>query len=205
MKSIGQIYTYYCGANLTVQLEHTNSSGNPVTIGEVQAIQYQLSQNRLPLYGYNSPEFSAVADGQIIVNGRLHINYVSHEYLLAAIKNTNLTTTRSEVSYDQMSVEELEYVISKANDSRAIAALQQRYWGSNQPQGQFNTNLKSNFGRPDQHTQSLDIKMLFGDQNFPNSTLLTIKHVYFLGRSKSSLISEDPESETFDFLARTII
>lgn len=205
--NIGQLYTYYCGANATISLLNTSSPGIPINIGEAVAIQYSLNQNRLPLYGYNSAEYSAVADGQVLVNGRISLNYVSHEYLLAAIQGINLDALRNDI-YANMTEEELITLVETANDPLAINALKSFYYGISNTavQGQYNTNLMSNFGRPDQHNQSLDIQLKFGVDDWgKNSTLLTIKHVYFLGRSMSTLISEDPQIETYDFIGRTII
>lgn len=206
--NVNQLYTYFCGANATISLKHTNNTTGIVTIGEAVAVQYSLNQNRLPLYGYNSAEFSAVADGQIIVSGRISLNYVSHEYLLAAIRGLELTQLTNSSIYDNLTPEQLTEIAISSNDQLAIQALKDRFYGKsmNSTQGQYNTDITKNFGRPDQHNRSLDIEIKFGTDLWGvNSTLQTIKHVYFLGRSMPIVISEDPQIETFDFIGRTII
>jgi len=201
-----QIYNYHSGANTRIKLFHTNQSDRKVLLGEVAALTWKLTQNRLPLYGYNAPEFSAVAHGQIIVIGNLILNYVSHEYLLAAIRSSNLTASE-ESSYNNLSSEELAYMYQTSNDSEAVRALKERYFRSSSTiqQSQFNSDLRYNFGRPDQHTKSLDIELSFGDTNSSNSTLHVIKHVYFNSRALSVMASEDNIKESLEFIARSVI
>lgn len=202
---IGSRFTYYCGANAQVKLGGT-------LVGEAVRIEYILEQNRMPLYGYNAPEFSAVADGQILVQGRLSINYVSHEYLLAVIRNqlTNSVVPSTQIGSQtvQLSTQELDAILKTGNDTHVIAALKTKFWGQTavrNSQGQFNTDIRRHFGRPDQHDRSVDIEVTYGDINTGNATLHTLKHVFFKGRTMTTLISEDPQIETFDFFARTII
>lgn len=206
-------WNYYTGANASVRMGGT-------VLGEAVAIRYALAQNRTPLFGYNAPLFNAVADGQVIVQGTLAVNYVTHEYLLAAIKSQidpslrELLTTPSPLNLDEeealaMNGEQLNSVLVSADPSTRIAALKKRFWGktSSSITSDYNINLQPQkvFGRPDQHSQSIDITVDIGDPASINSTKHIIKHVFFIGRSMETAITEDPLVEQFDFIARSIV
>lgn len=76
-------YEYFCGANVYLEL-----NGAPIL--EAAAISYAVSDSKRPIYGYSSHLFDAVADGQVIVQGSLIINYVRPNYLLAAIQQGDI-------------------------------------------------------------------------------------------------------------------
>ena len=198
---------YWCGANASIFLDG-------VLLDEGVSIQYKLMQNKLPLYGYNVPEFSAIADGQVIVNGVLLVNYVSHEYLLAAIRTAAGFLTSPAVenpktnSNNTLAGANQEVILFAEPDPLVTAALKLKYWGQGgvqTSQGQYNTDIKSNFGRPDQHNKSFEIIAKYGDPNSNYFTQHILKHVTFLGRSLSTTITEDPMIEAFDFIARSIV
>lgn len=204
---------YFCGGNATIYL-------NGVAVDEGVSIEYGLLQNKQPLYGWNCPEYSAIADGQILVSGRLMVNYVSHEYLLAVIRqatdmkhilrglNPNNQTFNDVVdSFDYQG-----FAFDELNPSTLTAegksVMKEKYWGlasTNASQQQFNTNLKNHFGRPDQHNATFDIVVKYGNEDSMYFTQHLIKHVSFKGRSMGTVITEDPQVEVFDFIARTII
>lgn len=56
-------------------------------VDDAARVQFEIQNPRIPLYGYNRPEFSVVADGKILVTGNLVINYRMPGYLLQAIRN----------------------------------------------------------------------------------------------------------------------
>jgi hypothetical protein len=198
-----QRWQYFCGANVSVHMDN-------IYIGEAVAIGYNIGQNRTPLYGYNSPHFNAVSDGQVLVQGKIAINYVSHEYLLSAIRRTSdpdpdIYGKASTAKVSQMTEEELRWEAQFGDDMSAIAALKQRYWGE-VPNGpiEYNGDLRIQWGRPDQYSKSVDIKVVFGGMMSGN-TVHIIKNAFFTGRSMDTIISEDPCIETFDFISRSII
>ena len=44
-------------------------------------ISYELSQNKRPIYGYNSMYYDSVASGQVIILGQLYVNFQHPNYL----------------------------------------------------------------------------------------------------------------------------
>jgi len=55
-------------------------------IDEVVTCQFQLMQNRIPIYGYRSNKFDAVGTGHSLVQGQLAINFVTEGYLYVVLK-----------------------------------------------------------------------------------------------------------------------
>jgi hypothetical protein len=55
-------------------------------IDELVTCQFQLMQNRIPIYGYRSRKFDAVGTGHSLVQGQIAINFVTEGYLYVALK-----------------------------------------------------------------------------------------------------------------------
>lgn len=203
-------WSYFSGTNAVVSMDN-------VTLGEAAAIQYRLNQNRVPLYGYNAPLFNAVADGQILVQGLIAVNYVTHAYLLAAIQSninaelfsTSLQTSLPTVVDDDIPINTTtDELILQENPNVKVAALKSKYWGISQNRTSdynFNISQKDVNGRPDQYSKSVDITVKLGTPDSPSGTQHILKNVFFLGRALNISISEDPLVETFEFFARNII
>ena len=71
-------YSYHCGANISLKI-------NDFPVTEAAGISYNVIDSTIPLYGYSSRYFDAVAPGQILVQGSLVINFVHHNYLFECI------------------------------------------------------------------------------------------------------------------------
>ena len=75
-----EVATAYTGANVSITIGDnliTNAFG----------ISWELSQNKRPIYGYNSMHYDAVATGQVIVLGQLYLNYQHPNYLSRVLYN----------------------------------------------------------------------------------------------------------------------
>ncbi|NDB81146.1 MAG: hypothetical protein EB127_00130 [Alphaproteobacteria bacterium] len=75
-----QVATAYTGANISVTI------GNKF-IANAFGISWELSQNKRPIYGYNSMYYDSVATGQVIVMGQLYINYQHPNYLSSLLRS----------------------------------------------------------------------------------------------------------------------
>jgi hypothetical protein len=69
-----EVATAYTGSNVSI------------TIGDnflmnAFGISYELSQNKRPIYGYNSMYYDSVASGQVIILGQLYVNFQHPNYL----------------------------------------------------------------------------------------------------------------------------
>lgn len=54
-------------------------------IDELNSIQFALQDNQIPIYGYASRDFDALAQGKALVQGQLTINFISEGYLYTAL------------------------------------------------------------------------------------------------------------------------
>lgn len=57
----------------------------PTLVDEVLQFGYKLNQSKIPIYGYASQYFDAVADGKVLVNGFFTINYIDSGYMFAVM------------------------------------------------------------------------------------------------------------------------
>ena len=71
-------YEYFSGANVIIRV-----GGQPIL--EVAGISYQETDTQMPIYGYGSRFFDAVAPGQKLIRGSFVINFVRPDYLAYAI------------------------------------------------------------------------------------------------------------------------
>lgn len=82
-------------------------------VDEVVAINYQFSNPKVPVYGYNAEYYSVAARGKIIVNGNFSINYIQPDYLMAALdsyfSNKN-KTLHDKIANDAKSVKQNGYL-----------------------------------------------------------------------------------------------
>ena len=75
-----EVATAYTGSNVSLFI------GQELIVNAF-GISYELSQNKRPIYGYNSLYFDAVSHGQVIVLGQLYINFQHPNYLSSLLVN----------------------------------------------------------------------------------------------------------------------
>lgn len=211
-------YEYFCGANIVVQVEDF-----PVL--EAVGISYQAQESKMPIYGYSSRHFDAVARGQVIVQGSLAINYVQQDYLFHAIR---LGLNKKKVQVDGFGSPNQDLLeladIMKENDAvrdeifqelvrnypeniRLAQAFKQRHWdlGVNDNLGKAKDVIVPN---PFDVYGGIDIKITFGSK--PNDfertgvTGVLLSNCYFTGRGVSISIDEQSIIEEYGFFARNV-
>jgi hypothetical protein len=69
---------YFTGAQASIWI-------GDVWIDECYGIQFSASQSILPIFGYASTYFDAVARGKVLVQGAFEINFVDEGYLFAVL------------------------------------------------------------------------------------------------------------------------
>lgn len=57
-----------------------------ILVDEVNALQYQVQQNKTPIYGYASQLFDAVAPANVLVQGSFRINFKESGYLYLILR-----------------------------------------------------------------------------------------------------------------------
>lgn len=64
-------------------------------IDELNSIQFVLQDNQIPVYGYASRFYDALAQGKSLVQGQLAINFISEGYLYTTLKAYSTFITQS--------------------------------------------------------------------------------------------------------------
>lgn len=199
-------FDYFSSANVVIYM------GN-FPILDAVGLSVSINESKLPLYGYASRHFDAVARGQVLATGVLVINYIHEDYLYKAleagrngttslIQNTptkNIYTPEdADTIYKQIQEEGLE------KSTQLISQLTEMYW---------NAGNASNISRsPIMNTVNLhdlggavEIKVIFGSQGgtAPNGeTGYLLDGVHFTGRGKEIQVSPDVIVESYPFFAR---
>ena len=74
------IATSYTGANVTLTI-------GSALIANAFGVSWEVSQNKRPIYGYNSVYYDGIANGQVIVLGQLYLNFQHPQYLSHVLQN----------------------------------------------------------------------------------------------------------------------
>lgn len=211
-------YDYFCGANVVVEIDG-------MEVLEAAGITYQLNDSKMPLYGYSSRHFDAVAQGQVLVQGALIINYIHNDYLfrLIQVAKGELSGARiagspdplaqsqvgdaliSELDDPQINEELRRTMIQDLEKAQAIADMfKQAYWEQTQSS---RVTLRTGVS-PHDRFDSVDIKITFGERSEANSYLgntnVLLSDVFFTGRGSRIQIDENVIVEEYPFFARNI-
>ena len=103
-------------------------------IDEVDTCYYAYSNNRIPVYGYSSPNVDAFGQGRRLVQGQLTLNYVSEGYLFTVLSEYSKKHADANLSKSEL---------DKKNAIASLASLhtQQAYLLSQQANGDFSSNI----------------------------------------------------------------
>jgi hypothetical protein len=73
-------FSYYSGSQITVWF------GN-ILIDDIYSIQWVRTQNKMPIYGYASQNFDAIANGTVLIQGNFVINFRQQNYMSYVMKS----------------------------------------------------------------------------------------------------------------------
>lgn len=211
-------YDYFCGANVTVDVEG-------FTILECAGVSYQITEGKVPIYGYSSRHYDAISRGQVIVQGNILINYVHQDYLFRAIefklnKSADLLKNRA-IS----PAGELAKILDQGRDDRTLElaireelvkdypanfqlaeALKANIWDAGLV-SPSNPMLRDTFNPHDMFGNT-SIKIIFGMRNSSDMqhglTGILISGVEFTGRGVAITIDEEVIVEEYPFIARNV-
>ena len=237
---------FYCGANTRVVLrqyfdrglnknllQNQSLSYKDSVLTEAVAIQFIVEQASEPLYSYADTEYVAVADGKVLVLGKLITNISSElgtgylaEVLGALNPNKNIkeqntpkdpvmtnifSKIQSNVPLTSQEINVYANYVTNANNvlGRQVQLEQDR----------FNTNLLFSKGRIDQHNMGFDLIIEIGDHldmEMPSTNpptfkrlqpvrVITLKDVKVKSTQYQIAATSEPIAEIYDFFARTAI
>lgn len=194
---------------------------NNKLIDQIVGLQVSIQENIVPIYGYASYTYDAVARGSRIVTGSFRVNYIESMYLytmMELINNEKFTPEEFKASASKtLTSEQISHAIKNGQFSKVRDMINQnekRIWGEE------GTTKINNFRKPyfasnvsnDIRKNGFDIVISFGDKNFiPEtfnnrddypSTIETINGVQLTGVSKVIQPSGEAIYEEYTFIAR---
>lgn len=233
---------YYCGANTRIYITQNLMRGRidpkmtsglewvSTRLDEAVAINFTIEQAKEPLYSYASPEFSTVADGKVIVVGKLITNISDNSksnYIAKTLKSLN---PREQI-YDTMSRQNSDPYADLVPSNSSIDAIQSKikngvplnpqeldyysYWmittnhNAAKPQvvGPYNGNALFSDIRSDQHNLGFDLEVrIYSNGNSPSPTeTKIIKDVTIKSMTYMKSPTAEPLAEVYEFIARKVI
>lgn len=75
-------------------------------IDELNALQFALQDNKIPIYGYASRYFDAMAQGKSLVQGQFTINFISEGYLYLALQNYENQILQGDLATDPVTAQQ---------------------------------------------------------------------------------------------------
>ena len=112
-------YQYFSGCDTRLYI------GEHEAVEEITGIQYMVTENVLPVYGYASFTYDAVARGNRLINGSFRINYVSPNYLIEKIRAVNPPRTPE----DPLPSPEVFFGLTLDEFDEYQRRYTERYWG----------------------------------------------------------------------------
>lgn len=195
-------FEYFCGANVIVSV-------NSMPILEAAGISYEARDSKMPIYGYSSRHYDAVAAGQVIVSGTLLVNYVHQDYLFRAIElgsgGGGGTDPVAQSTIPGVSADLTGMVGDYAQSQAFVENMKAQYWNSGLTSSTFSPIVNSH--NPFDVSGGLDLTIAFGQQSSgrpAGKTAVLLLDVHFTGRSKQIRIDEDAVVEAYDFFARDV-
>lgn len=134
---------YFTGADVSIMLDG-------ILIEDVTALNVQMGQTVMPMFGHNSYTADAFVYGQRTVNGSLAINFKSVGYLNEVLKNRSLIRyVKSEVSNtkqvilnrkEEYTLDDILTLYGKSGFDEIADDYEQAIWGEGKEKERFLTN-----------------------------------------------------------------
>jgi hypothetical protein len=201
-----------------------------IFVDEIVNIAWALQEEVMPIYGYNSYTFDAVARGKRVIQGTFAMNFTSVGYLQEIIANANAIFYAIEEGkkkdlikpqyYKNMNLSEVLQKLGKNSFEQIADEYEKAIWGtaddkngmylgySNQPyfqQDQLGFDIRLQYGAVSEATGYVDGRFYqkFNEQP-PNMTVDVINGVQLTGMSKTMGTDSAgaPILEQYSFLAR---
>jgi hypothetical protein len=176
---------YFAGTDAEIYFDE-------IYIDEVVQIQYQIQQNTMPLFGYNSYVYDQIARGSRVINGSFTINFTQANYLYDVLNTLSKQTTSNDITI----VKDLENTTDEFDDNNT--------YGINSKK----TDIRMGNSDGPMLDETFEIVLSYGDARQSNtsnsSTMLALTGVVLTGCSQVLGINGDPIYETYTFIARDV-
>jgi hypothetical protein len=177
-------------------------------VSDVVTISYTETVNKVPLYGYASTHFNAVAKGTVLVQGQFAIAYTQPNYLQTILARYSTSEGRLAMFPTQISdpIEKAKKLFWKLEDLQNTVNLTPLEYGYE-------------YGVTGQVRNGFDIRVFYGASEFVTNSVLRrasiytgadiktkgvieeIKNVHLTSRGLSVTPSGEPIAEIYSFFA----
>jgi len=216
---------YFSGADVNIFF------GN-IWVDEAHELSFQIEERIMPIYGYNSFTFDAVARGNRLVQGYFKINFKSVGYLKTILENAmaieyTILKAQSEgklspADFNKYKLEDILQIAGKSGFDQIADEYEKALWGVEEdansilsygtstffPSSQYGFDIKINYGAVSEAMSTSQRYITASKYNQkPNLTVETINGVQLFGMKKDGIATgEDgrPITETYSFIARDI-
>jgi len=192
-------------------------------IDEVINLEFSLQETKMPIYGYASYTFDAIAHGARIIQGNFSIvfkesGYLKNIYKCIAREGNNMKIMdQSGALITPSSIDNFINAARHATSEEFITLVQQHeqiFWGSEKAKEKKNQPHFSWLADNDEESANellesgFNILISYGpleqDTAFKYSTVRTICGVFLTGVTQSIAPSGQPLYETYSFIARDL-
>jgi len=169
---------YFCGSDIGIYIGDT-------WVDDVVTIQYTMTNNKSPIYGYMSENFDAVSKGTRIVQGQFTIAFREVGYLSNILDNYTKKMTVSEKTHLSLNTYEEDVSLGLYTPVDKFSYADTKYGGYVNRAG-------------------FDIFVTFGDvtEKIRGGTIEVINNCHITSRSIVCEPSGEPIAEIYSFFAR---
>lgn len=213
---------YYSAADVKIFL-------GDIWVEDAIMISYSMDEKILPIFGYASYTYDAVARGQRIVNGSLDINFKNSGYLLEVLENAEAidyaiakgkkeSNIRPEF-FENTKLDTVLKVLGKKSFEQIADEYEKALWGEGNenllgkdyesyfPTDEYGFDLKIYYG-PVEAANKYGDKKTYKKHQLKRAPLSVevINGVQFMGQSKQIATANEsmPILESYSFIARDI-
>lgn len=199
-----------------------------IWIDDATSFSFSLQEQVLPIYGYHSYTYDAIARGNRLIQGAFSINFKSVGYLNEVLNNAHAILYAMEKGeqeniiqpefYETMNLSEILELLGKDSFDQIADEYERALWGYEEGSEHYLTNDRQPYFRQDQ--LGFDIRIHYGavsemadyigrdryiDSSLkPNVTVEVINGVQLTGLQKQIATSDQgaPIQEVYSFIAR---
>jgi hypothetical protein len=203
-----------------------------IWVDEVTDIQFQLQEEVMPIYGYNSYTFDTVARGKRIIQGSFAINFTSVGYLQQIMANANAIFYALEEGkkkdlikpeyYQNMRLDEILKKLGKDSFEQIADEYEKAIWGDEDSdelqlnyadmpyfrQDDLGFDIRIQYGAVSEAVGYVNDKFYMSNKTEPpNVTVDVINGVQLTGMSKQGIGVNSqgaPITEIYSFMARDL-
>ena len=168
-----------------------------IHIDEAAAIGFNNSVSRVPIYGLGQTFFNFASRGNVLVTGQLNLNFVSDEYLKAAI-NYVYNRSNSEVRISTLK----EKLQNNATSDTKITReeLNELAFLENLQNQEISKDISSMY-------DPVNIQIVFDNTDTSRDSspkIITLEHVIFTNHTNSVQQSDSIVGDGYQFIAKNI-